>query len=191
MGFPSPLTVAHRWVAERLQPGEIAVDATAGGGTDTLFLAKLSGRKGLVYAFDVQVEALELTRRRLDGEAAPLANVSLIHGSHEQMEEEVPAALHGKAAAVMFNLGYLPGSDGTVITKPHSTLAALQSALKLLRSKGIITAVLYPGHPGGNEEAEAVEEWAAGLHPHEAEVLLYRFLNRAHTAPYLLGIIRK
>ena len=34
--------------------GDIAVDATAGNGHDTLFLANLVGNDGYVYAFDVQ-----------------------------------------------------------------------------------------------------------------------------------------
>ena len=41
--------------------GDIAVDATAGNGHDTLFLANLVGDNGYVYAFDVQKEAVDAT----------------------------------------------------------------------------------------------------------------------------------
>ncbi|WP_040950450.1 tRNA (mnm(5)s(2)U34)-methyltransferase [Gorillibacterium massiliense] len=192
MGFPSAISIAQRWVAERLGAGEPAIDATAGNGVDTLFLAKQSGARGTIYAFDIQAVALEQTQERISSEnAGPLATVKLIHRSHDGMAEEVPSDHHGRIAAVMFNLGYLPGSDQVVITNPASTLPALQAALGLLRKNGVLTIVLYPGHPGGHEEAEAVEAWAAGLDPLTAETLLYRFLNRAKSTPYLLGIIKK
>lgn len=41
--------------AQVLRPGDVAVDATAGNGHDTLFLAQAVGPSGTVYAIDVQV----------------------------------------------------------------------------------------------------------------------------------------
>jgi predicted methyltransferase len=38
-----------------LQPGDTAVDATAGNGHDTLALAELVGPQGVVWALDLQV----------------------------------------------------------------------------------------------------------------------------------------
>ena len=46
--------LAHRLIKAKLFGGEIVVDATAGNGHDTLFLANLVGHNGTVYAFDVQ-----------------------------------------------------------------------------------------------------------------------------------------
>ncbi|KAF6604501.1 SAM-dependent methyltransferase, partial [Paenibacillus sp. EKM208P] len=92
--------------------------------------------RGRVYGFDIQQEALHCARRRLEENASPsLAEVSLLLQGHEQMQEAVPDMLHGKVAAVMFNLGYLPseGADPTVITQTDSTLVALDAALQLLR----------------------------------------------------------
>ena len=81
MGFLSVLSQAQRWVKERAKPGDAVVDATAGNGSDTLFLARTVGSGGIVYAFDIQAEALENTRRRLDAaevsEAGTLAEVTL------------------------------------------------------------------------------------------------------------------
>ena len=57
--------MAHQWVAERVRPGDSVVDATAGNGHDTVFLAGLVGESGRVLAFDVQPDALETTRDRL------------------------------------------------------------------------------------------------------------------------------
>ncbi|WP_123041731.1 tRNA (mnm(5)s(2)U34)-methyltransferase [Cohnella candidum] len=193
MGFLSVLSQAQRWVAERTSPGDAVVDATAGNGVDTLFLARAAGAKGTVFAFDVQETALLRTRERLDAASRtepPLANVVLLHAGHERMSELIPAPYHGKIRAVMFNLGYLPGADEGLITKPDTTLPALEAALELLSPGGVLTAVLYPGHPGGVEEAQSVERWAAGLSPARAQTVHYRFPQKP-SAPYLVAVEKR
>ncbi|MCC3381756.1 class I SAM-dependent methyltransferase [Paenibacillus farraposensis] len=193
MGFLSVLSYAHQLVAARVQPGDTAIDATVGTGADTLFLAKAAGKRGHVYGFDIQQEALELARRRLEeNTASSVAEVSLLLQGHEQMSEAIPGKLHGKVAAVMFNLGYFPGegADPSVITHTDSTLVALEAALQLLRPRGILTAVLYPGHAGGNEEAEAVVQWAAALPVSTGQSIIYRQLQRM-TSPYMVAVEKK
>ncbi|MEK3948241.1 class I SAM-dependent methyltransferase [Paenibacillus sp. FSL H7-0703] len=193
MGFLSVLSYAHQLVAARVQPGDTAIDATIGTGADTLFLAKAAGKRGRVYGFDIQQEALHCARRRLEENASPsLAEVSLLLQGHEQMREAVPDMLHGKVAAVMFNLGYLPseGADPTVITHTDSTLVALDAALQLLRPRGILTAVLYPGHAGGIEEADAVLQWASDLPVSSGQSIIYRQLQRA-ASPYVVAVEKK
>ncbi|WP_342428441.1 class I SAM-dependent methyltransferase [Paenibacillus sp. FSL L8-0158] len=193
MGFLSVLSYAHQLVATRVQPGDTAIDATVGTGADTLFLAKAAGKRGRVYGFDIQQEALHCARRRLEENASPsLAEVSLLLQGHEQMREAVPDMLHGKVAAVMFNLGYLPSenADPTVITHTDSTLIALDAALQLLRPRGILTAVLYPGHAGGSEEADAVLQWASALPVSSGQSIIYRQLQRA-ASPYVVAVEKK
>lgn len=193
MGFLSVLSFAHQLVAARVQPGDTVIDATVGTGADTLFLAKAAGKRGHVYGFDIQQEALELARRRLEeNTASSLAEVSLLLQGHEQMSVAIPGKLHGKVAAVMFNLGYLPGEDAdpSVITHTDSTLVALEAALQLLRPRGILTAVLYPGHAGGSEEAEAVVQWAAALPVPTGQSIIYRQLQRM-TSPYMVAVEKK
>ena len=51
---------------EVLQPGDLAVDLTAGNGSDTLSLAQTVGPTGTVLAFDIQVQALATTTERLE-----------------------------------------------------------------------------------------------------------------------------
>ncbi|MDP3333279.1 MAG: methyltransferase domain-containing protein, partial [Methylococcaceae bacterium] len=53
------VNVAHELLAERLQPGDIAIDATVGNGYDTLFLAEQVGETGKVFGFDIQHAALQ------------------------------------------------------------------------------------------------------------------------------------
>lgn len=193
MGFLSVLSFAHKLVTERLSAGGIAVDGTAGTGADTLFLAEKAGSKGKVYALDIQEQALQLTRERLERAASKkLAEVELVLGSHHAMLELLPLSCRGKVSAIMFNLGYLPaeGADKALITSPSSTLPALEAGLELLAPGGIMTIVLYPGHEGGREEAIAVESWCAGVPPLTAHCILYRGLQR-DDAPYLIALERK
>ncbi|WP_331436831.1 class I SAM-dependent methyltransferase [Gordoniibacillus kamchatkensis] len=198
MGFVSVLGYAHELVRRRLRPGEAAVDATAGGGNDTLLLAQLVGRTGRVIAFDIQQAALEQTGRKLTeagiswvqaelGEAVGVGIVGrceapcrLVPASHAEMGRAVGLAEGRPVGAVMFNLGYLPGADAdqTIVTCPESTLPAMEAALRLLRPGGVLTAVLYPGHPGGAEEAAAVDAWAAGLPQAEARCCFTGFITR-------------
>lgn len=188
MGFLSVLSMAHKWIAERASSGDIVIDATAGGGVDTLALAELVGYKGIVYAFDIQQDALKRTKERLlTSSSEKLAEVKLILANHAQMAEWIDPLSAGKVAAVMFNLGYLPGSDDqSVITESATTIAALDAAIMLLRPGGIITCVLYPGHPGGAEEAATVEAWAAQLPQSVAQTVTYRQPQRP-AAPYLVA----
>lgn len=192
-GFLSVLSQAQRFVTERARAGDAVVDATAGGGVDTLFLARLAGPGGRVFAFDVQAAALARTRRRLDEAAAAgerLAEAELVLAGHERMAERIPADLHGRVAAVMFNLGYLPGAEETVITLTETTLAALEAALALLRPGGVLTIVVYPGHAGGDAEAVAVVAWAAAVPRQVGQSVLYRFPQK-DASPYLIAIVKK
>ncbi|GGD48101.1 class I SAM-dependent methyltransferase [Paenibacillus nasutitermitis] len=193
MGFLSVLGMAHKLVAERLSPGDTAIDGTCGNGNDTLFLAERTGRRGCVYAFDIQEQALKRTRQRLASVPHErLPELHLIHGSHAGMAAYIGQAHRNRLAAVMFNLGYLPGpgADASIITETSSTLAALEASLDLLRTGGILTVVLYPGHPGGDSEAAAVEEWAAELPSVEGQAVLYRMPQKP-AAPFLLAVEKK
>ena len=74
----------------------LLVDATAGNGYDTAFLARLAGDGGRVVAFDVQRAALDAVRTRLEGEGL-LSCANLVLGGHEHMEEALRGALDAAA----------------------------------------------------------------------------------------------
>lgn len=194
MGFLSVLSYAQQIVKERVHPGDLAVDATMGTGVDTLFLARLVGERGQVAAFDIQAQAVELTRQRLVDALGPdqAERAQLCIASHAAMLTTLPPAWQGQTAAVMFNLGFLPvaEADKSVMTEPSTTLAALEGALQLLRPGGVLSVVLYPGHDGGDREAAAVEAWAAALPAHVGQAVVYRMLQRPH-APYVIGVEKR
>lgn len=73
------------------------------------------------------------------------------------MLHHLPADAPGRITAVMFNLGYLPGSDKRTVTRPDSTLPAIQQAADLLACGGMISILTYRGHAGGATESFAVE----------------------------------
>jgi SAM-dependent methyltransferase len=158
-----PLTIdAQQAIAAVLGPGDLAVDTTVGNGHDTLFLARCIAPHGRVFGFDVQQTALSSARSRLA--AAGLAGlVDFELCGHERMRERLPAAWHGRVAAVMFNLGYLPGADKTLVTRAETTLAALDQAVALLRPGGLISLLLYRDHAGAADEVAAVEGWLGRL----------------------------
>ena len=194
MGFPSVLGMAKTWVSQRLSPGDAAIDATAGTGVDTLFLAESVGPRGAVYAYDIQPLALARTAARLDarfaGEAAAdKPEIALFAQSHAEMREFIPETWHGRVSAIMFNLGYLPDPDADqrIITNQASTLAALEAGLALLRPGGIMTVVVYPGHPGGAEEADAVTTWASAQPSARCQCVYYRMTQKP-AAPFLIAL---
>lgn len=155
-----PLTTrAQEQVAQVLQPGDLAIDATVGNGFDACFLARCVGAAGRVIGFDVQQQALDATARRL--RAGGLNNVELRLAGHEQLAAEQDA----RPAAVMFNLGYLPRSDKSCITTAQTSTIAITAALRLLRVGGVLSVLCYRGHEGGPQEFAAVEQLLNRLPP--------------------------
>jgi SAM-dependent methyltransferase len=183
MGLRGAVALSHHFLRERVRPGDRVLDATCGNGHDTLLLARLVGKEGLVWAFDVQNTALETTREQLTA-AGCLEQTELVPCSHERLAEFVTSPLR----AAVFNLGYLPGGDRKISTKAEHTVAALRLAAELLLPGGIITVCLYTGHAGGPDEAATVEEWSSSLPPRLFNAWRSRQLNRPDTAPYLLLI---
>lgn len=192
MPIPSILDVAHDLAARGVEPGGLAVDATVGNGHDTLFLVQEVGMEGRVVGFDVQTQALEATRERVRSEiSGAVDRLRLVHDGHERMKSHLGEEKQGTVGAVMFNLGYLPGSDHSITTETETTLDALRAAVDLLRPGGIITVVAYPGHEGGAVETESVSDWAATLPQDAFRVLSYRFVNPANDPPCLFAIQKR
>ncbi|MGR8934587.1 MAG: tRNA (mnm(5)s(2)U34)-methyltransferase [Gammaproteobacteria bacterium] len=179
---------AQRAVAECLHAGGNAVDATAGNGRDTVFLAEQVGDTGRVFAFDIQQTALAATAARLQ-EAGLGVRVKLIHAGHETMLKYLPQCI-GKIDAIMFNLGYLPGGDKRIITAAGTTLQALDQATLLLAPGGVLTILAYPGHNGGDVETAAVQGWCGSLHG-ETFAVRQRWVPDKSSAPRLWTVRKR
>jgi predicted methyltransferase len=159
---------AQKLATEILLPGDIAVDGTAGKGRDTACLAQAVGPSGHVHAFDIQPEAIASSRNLL--EVAGLIDRGSLHlRSHAELVDVLTPAQRGKVGVAIFNLGYLPGGNASIVTQPASTDRALRDAYANLRPGGRLICVAYTGHPGGPEESDIVLKFAeqqasAGLH---------------------------
>ncbi|MEK4426690.1 class I SAM-dependent methyltransferase [Solibacillus sp. FSL K6-1523] len=177
------LQYAQNLLQMSIGEGDIAVDATAGNGHDTLFLANLVGDDGYVYAFDVQKEAVNATLHRLLDNSLEHRAVVLRDG-HENIGKYVAKPVAG----AIFNLGYLPGSDHSIITKPNTTIQALKTLLPLLKIGGVIVLVVYHGHVGGKEERDEVIRFVSELPQKSVHVLKYEFLNQKNDPPFVIAL---
>ena len=173
-----PLEMAHDFLAQVITKDDVVVDATMGNGHDTLFLAKLAKQ---VYAFDIQEQALEKTSLRL--QEAGLANVKLLLQGHETVDQFV-----GEVKAAIFNLGYLPSADKNIITKPQTTIEALEKLCRMLIKGGRIAIMIYYGHEGGDIERDAVMDFVSQLPQQEYTATIYRTLNQINNPPFLIMI---
>lgn len=184
--FSKSTDLARLFIRQRVEEGSIALDATMGNGHDTAFLADLVGSEGKVYSFDIQEIALENTRERLKNKNL-LDRVELIKDSHENVDLYV----NGKIDLCIFNLGYLPDGDHSIITKPISTIKALKKVLELLNKNGILLVVLYYGHEGGLEEKDKVELFLKSLDQRQFDSLKFDFINQKNNPPVLIGVEKK
>ena len=181
-----PTEQAQSWISAALSEGDCAIDATVGNGHDTLFLARCVGDRGRVIGFDVQQVAIDAAQKLLLENQIDAGIVDFHCCSHGLLADHVKTPV----AAVMFNLGYLPGADHSLITTKDETLVALQAAAQLLQSGGLITVVCYPGHPGGDEEMSGVIAWATALDGNW-QVVKYEKIGTLKKAPVLLAIEKK
>lgn len=148
-----------------------AVDATLGGGRDALFMTRFldevgdkngNGNKNKkIFGFDVQKAAVERSRALFEENG--LSDIAeFFEVGHERMSEFIPPEFFGKIGCVFFNLGWLPDSDKTRITKPETTLAALKCALRIIdKNRAFLSVASYRGHAGGAEEFDAVRGFFA------------------------------
>lgn len=161
------------------RPVTTALDATCGNGHDTLYLAELAEQ---VYAFDIQPQAIRATAERLAGRT----NVRLIEDSFVHFQKYVTQAID----LIVFNLGYLPGSDKTVVTQAADLALALQAMSQQLSLGGRIIIVCYPGHPAGQAESDWLKQSLPKLDNSRFRSFSLSHLNGINQPPELYIIER-
>lgn len=167
--------IAHNLVNTYVKDKNIAVDCTLGNGFDCDFLCENFKK---VYAFDIQQVAID------NYEKKGKKNVTLISDSHHNIEHYVSEEID----LVMYNLGFLPGGDKCITTMSNTTLASINSALKLLKAGGLITIAVYIGHEEGKRESENLLNYLSSLAKKDYAVMVHSYLNRSKNAPYLIVI---
>jgi tRNA A58 N-methylase Trm61 len=184
------LPFARILLEKAVKEGDAAVDATLGNGHDTVFLANLVGQAGRVYGFDIQEEAITASKERINTHGFS-DRVRFFQQGHEQLLTYIPAEEHGKVTGAIFNLGYLPGGDKSVITKPNTTIDAIDQLLKIMSPEGIIVIVIYHGHPGGDMERNQLLQYCEKIDQNVAHVLKYQFINQKNNPPFIVAIEKK
>ncbi|AZK44502.1 MULTISPECIES: class I SAM-dependent methyltransferase [Erysipelothrix] len=146
---------SHKWMQQFLNNDAVVVDMTCGNGYDTQFLASQAGH---VYAIDIQEEAIESAKKLNQGST----NITYIHSDHSRVNFKEKAPFTG----AIYNLGYLPRSDKSIITTSHTTVASLKIIIPLLTDFLVIAC--YLKHEGGYEEYVAVRDYIVSTHlPYE------------------------
>ena len=123
---------------------KVAVDATCGNGHDTLFLCQHFEQ---VYAFDIR----DLAIRRTTKITANVNNLHLIKDDFHNLFRYLDSC-----DAIIFNLGFLPGSNKKIKTNLYHSDTAILKAYELLDSGGVMVVCCYTKHEGGEEEYQNI-----------------------------------
>ncbi len=178
--------IVHEAIKPHVTEGGLCIDATAGNGNDTLYLAKLVGVEGQVIAFDIQEDAVANTEKRLQ-EQDMSERAKVVLDSHVNMASY---AKENTVDCIVFNLGYLPGGDHKMATQANSSIEAMNVALKLLKKKGLLSVTIYSGGDSGFEEKNAVLSWLRQLDQRKYLVLVTEYYNRQNNPPIPVRIIK-
>lgn len=165
--FTREMTQNAQWLikqhlAGRSQSSLVAMDGTLGKGADMAFLCDLE-QVAKVWGFDIQQEAIDFSKKQIEGIQK---EVHLILDSHHKVDEYIKEPID----IAMFNLGYLPTGDKSIVTHTETTLIALQKVLDQLAEGGIMTVLTYPGHEEGARENEAISEFLSKVNGKRYEV---------------------
>ena len=182
----SALNIIHKIIAGKVQPGDICIDATAGRGNDTLFLAGLVGESGHVTAFDIQQDAVDSTRALLE-EHGMSGRADVLLKSHSEMDE---VCSEGTVSCITFNFGWLPKGDHNIFTNKSTSIPAIEKGLKLLKSGGLMTLIIYYGRETGFEERDALLEYLPTIDNSKYTVIEMPFVNRTNCPPIPIIILK-
>ncbi|ALX48430.1 tRNA (mnm(5)s(2)U34)-methyltransferase [Lentibacillus amyloliquefaciens] len=183
------INYSHYLMEEAVKKGDTVIDATCGNGHDTIFLSQLVGEDGHVFGFDIQEQAILNTKARLVRNK--LTNATVINDSHSNFMHHMPVDKLTRLGGAIFNLGYLPGSDKSVITHSESTILAIEGIISHLKQNGIVVLVVYHGHEGGEEEREQLMKYVRLLDQKLYHVLCYGFINQKNDPPFILAIQKR
>ncbi|MBM7649705.1 16S rRNA C1402 N4-methylase RsmH [Bacillus ectoiniformans] len=184
------LPYARLLLEKAVAEGSAAIDATMGNGNDTAFLAKLVGENGRVFGFDIQQQALDATAKRLS-EQELTERATLFLAGHEQAAALIPKQWHGNISGAVFNLGYLPKGDKSIVTKPETTIAAIEQIFSMLKPGGMIVLVIYHGHEEGAAEKNHVLDYVMEIDQTIAHVLRYEFINQKNHPPFIVAVEKR
>ncbi len=181
---------SHHMLDGLIPKNGFCIDATAGTGQDTVYLAKTVGKNGRVIAFDIQEDAIRRTRERLEkeiGKEEADSYIKLVLDSHIHMDKY---SAEGEVDAILFNFGYLPGGDHSICTKADTSVQAVEVGLRLLKKQGVMGLCIYSGGDTGFEEKDALMNYLQALDSKKYLVVQSVFFNRENNPPIPVIIIK-
>ncbi|PQL19118.1 16S rRNA (cytosine(1402)-N(4))-methyltransferase [Veillonella denticariosi JCM 15641] len=163
---------------------KVVVDATCGNGHDLLYLAERAQKGCHLYGIDIQMQAINTSKELLRSNGiAQDVSLTFIHRSHDKaLSEDIK---DNDIDLMIFNLGYLPGSNHQIITEPHHTINAIQEGLGKLDNSGVITVVAYPGTEEGLAEKEYLQSYLKNLNQKLYNVCHWQPMNQVNQPPEL------
>lgn len=183
----SVVDLSHLLLSNLTNGSGTYIDATAGNGYDSLFIATILQDDGRLFSFDISEEAIQNSKLLLTENNINLKNITLINDNHANLGTYLKSQL---ITAAIFNLGYLPGSNKKIRTNSTDTLAAIDQIIKRLQKKGIIIICSYIGHDAGVENS-VIGEYLSKLNTHEFEISKTEMINRENSPILYLVIKRK
>ena len=121
----------------KVEKKKVAIDATVGNGYDTLFLANHFDK---VIGIDIQPLAIKRSKEKTQN----LSNVELY------LDDFNNIANYQYANVILFNLGFLPGSNRKIKTQDFTSEQAIINAYNIV--DGLLLIACYVQHEGGYEE---------------------------------------
>lgn len=189
-------TLSHTLWSQVIKGGDIVIDATCGNGYDSLALGNLAltNESGILYCLDIQSKAIDVTKEKLmvaHSSSFQAGRIKIFQCSHVDFPAEI---LPGSVSAVVYNLGFLPGTheDGPnrITTTVDNTMKSIENSLPLLKIGGMLSIMLYRGHPEGLVEANACLEFCKYLKTSTWRVCSHEPINSAKS-PVLVTIARR
>ncbi len=180
--FNSHLQLAHLYWKHLLSQADWVIDATCGSGFDCAYLTTLVP-KGRVIAIDIQEYAIKKTSL-LVKEKNTEHVVDFFLQSHENFPEVVRSH---PIKLIVYNLGYLPSGDRSVVTNATSSMKSIETAATLLAPGGALSVMCYPGHQEGEEEETALAYFFRSLSPKNWHVCHHRWPQRPKTPSLFLA----
>ncbi len=182
----SALHIIKKIIDENVCEGDICIDATAGRGFDTLHLCNLVGDSGHVTAFDIQQDAVDSTKALLE-ENGVAHRADVLLKSHSEMDSLFE---ENSVSFITFNFGWLPKGDHNIHTNKDTSIEAIEKGLRLLKSGGIMSLIIYYGRETGFEERDALLEYLPTVDSKQYTVVEMPFVNRPNCPPIPIIIIK-
>ena len=116
---------------------DVAIDATLGNGYDAIFLSNYYKK---VIGIDIQELAIKRSKEKIKD----INNIEIYLDDFNNIDK------YNYANLIIFNLGFLPGSNKKIKTQDYSSYNAVLNAYSIL--DGVLLVACYIQHDGGYDE---------------------------------------